>query len=263
MIILSVLFTLSSCSEPQTYVSDDLSFIVENGIKYVKIETPITFTMYSWYNRFITGYWNDRDLSQYHVYYYSTARRYPFEFLERQFELYNVTLSNGVTVKYINSYDEIIGTYCLETEFQEVEEFFTNFSWTSDIVASKDFRRSGRIQAIFSKELSEKLISLGNKYAYLKGCYYLEEYSDKVSRGLCILDENKDFYKLIFSKSVFLNDGRVVLIPIGCTVTKNDEKADYTFEDYPEELILSAEEGAEILAAHEALKEYNKKQNSE
>ena len=76
-------------------------------------------------------------------------------------------------------------------------------------------------------------------------------------------DENKDFYKLIFSKSVFLNDGRVVLIPIGCTVTKNDEKADYTFEDYPEELILSAEEGAEILAAHEALKEYNKKQNSE
>ena len=262
LILLSTLLSMVSCSEPQTYISDDLTYIVQNGVKYVKVETPIIFFVDQWANKLGVGYWEIIYTAERNVFYYSVAKRYPFEFFEQRFAISDVLLSNGITVKYLNYFTQIIETYCLESQLQTVKDLFANFSWASDIVATKDFYRKELFQTVFSKELSEKLISLYNEYHDMEGCIYAE-YENSEIENLCILDENKDFYKLIFARPRFLADGRVVLVPLKCRFTKTLEKADCTLEDFPEELILSAEEGAEIIAAHEALAEYNKKQNNE
>ena len=108
LITIALLFSITACTkEPESYVADDFSYLMFDGVKYERVEMPFYINILGTLN----GGWNYGNVYfqsiafvQDYLYHYAAAKRDPLVWWsDNYYRLYDVTFANEKTLKWVES----------------------------------------------------------------------------------------------------------------------------------------------------------------
>lgn len=272
LITIALLFSITACTkEPESYVADDFSYLMFDGVKYERVEMPFDIsvgnTLGSNWTHSSTYFRNIYQL-EFYLYHYNAAKRDPLVWWsDNYYQLYEATLGDGDTVKVVSNYDDPIFVYTLPENKQYIEQRFQNSAYLAEncyIVIESNHRDAFTLQ--ISPELAATVVEkhefFMNNTQFNTHDKYFDVYINEDNFDVCIgedcfvflTDNNGDFKKALFelfvtSEGIMLIENRFIcctskrFLPDGKSFTPISE-IEYLFlpDEFSDELAPVIEE---------------------
>jgi hypothetical protein len=142
-------------AEPITYVSEDYSRLLNNGVEYVPFNVPFTMSASgNIYGEKCPTYLNKTYLSG-ELMFYKAAKIYPWLTRENvRHDLYDVIVG-GMSVKFVVNPDGMCFSYCLAEDKAALETIMNEISWLGEKVGISSNKTS--TDEVFIQEMNSEL----------------------------------------------------------------------------------------------------------
>ena len=252
ILCMSLLFTSCESGPPidkSIYASEDWSYLMVYETKYVRIEEPfIIGSKYEYPNIWYIDL-QYRDIA---VFTYDGTQRHPWIWIsDEYFWLYDVTLPNDISIKFLNE----CGSYCLSEDKETIENMFSNLSWSKNVISSENKTPNCDQTILLSGKLSSFLTSLAKTFENEeKIMVFNEEYDQLITR--LYQHDTQGIFKKEFGQIAIINNQFYILPGKKVQITTDRKKANYTLNDVSS-LKIPEEFHDEIMTLYDTYKDAN------